>query len=286
MPTFSPQEIYLTEDGQTDIVFIHPHIVGSGDIMVFLNGMLCVRNEDYREIDEYTIRFSYQLSANDAVIIQHQIYFDDKKITVISDSSISLFQRYGDEQTLFPTQKYTLTFKHGTQVFTSSFHTVIDPLYSTVQTIKNDLGEIVSDIPDERILYLIFQNSILSQNIASEENLALLESEVKIPYVFKQFVRYRTEMDIIIAIYMLITGRQGSVTKTLGELKIDRRYTWGTTIIEPILADLKEKLKEWEKLLRGSSGFVSPVATAVRAGASSPYPLTSPRRGSGGGNAN
>lgn len=270
MPTV--KDLYFAQDGQTVVELIRPYVLGTSEIIVSLNGTPSVLGTDYTEVDETHIEFNYQLSSFDVVIV-------DQHLSSTSD----VIAKAGEVETLFVNQKYTLNFKHGEQLFQSVFHTRMDPLYSSVETVRNDLGDITSEILDERILYLIFQNSILSQNIASEENLALLESEEKTPYVFKQFVRYRTEMDILIAIYMLITGRQGSVTKTLGELKVDRRYVWGTTIVDPIIADLKDKLKEWEKALRGSAAMVSPVVSAVRGGSSNPYPLTTPRRGSGGG---
>jgi hypothetical protein len=281
MPTFSPQEIYFAEDGQMDIALDHPYVVGSSMLMVFLNGMLAVIDEDYIEKDETTLSFQYQLSKDDVIIVQYQVYFDDIKISVINNTGKGLFDKYGDVDTLLKNQRYTLSFKYDEQVFEADFHTRLDPFYSTISRIKNDLGDVTEDIEDKRIMYMVYENSILSQNIASDENVDLLELEDKTPYVFKQFVRYRTELDIMTAVYMSLSGRQGSVKKQLGELTIDRKRNLGTTIIGPILQDLKDKLKEWEILLRGgsSSNVVSPVATAVRGGTSNPYPLTSPRRG-------
>lgn len=277
MATFSPKEVHFGTDGLTDIVLENVYVTGGGELSVFLNGMMSVVGNDYIELDEKTIRFNFQLSSEDIVIIQHHVTFVDKNITIISDADRSLFQKYGEFETLLENQKYTLTFRQEEQEFESVFYTKLNPFYSTIKTIRADLGNILDDVPDGRLIYLIFDNSILSQNIASEENLQLLESEEKTPYVFKQFVRYRTEMDLMTAVYLLLSGRQGSVSKILGELEILHRNDFGSMDISKILKDLKMKLREWEKQLRGSSAS-SPLRGAVRGGTSNPYPLTSPRR--------
>lgn len=276
MPTFSPQEVHFAVDGQTDIILDHPYLVGQGELAVFLNGMLAVIGEDYTEVDEVTIRFAFQLSSDDIVITQHHVYFDDKNITVIGEKNRSLFQRYGDVETLMNNQKYTLSFVHADQEFSTSFYTKLNPFYSTIKRIRSDLGDIIDDVTDERLSFLIFDNSILSQNIASEENLALLESEEKVPYVFKQFVRYRTELDLMTSVYLKLSGRQGEVKKTLGELEISRKQNFGALDLKGILSELKGKLKEWEKALRGTTTS-SPVRSAIRGGTTNPYPLSSPR---------
>jgi hypothetical protein len=282
MPTFAPQEVYLIEqDGQTVIELSHPYVIDASEINVYLNGMLSVINEDYTEIDNLHVEFKYQLSMSDVVIIEHKVYFDDKLVTVIGRKGKALYQQYGTTETLLKNQTYTLIFQHGVQSFTSKFNTMIDSLYAGIETIRNDLGNVLDGLADEsRILFLIFENSILSKNIASADNLTLLEQSVTdntpVPYVFKQYVRYRTELDIVMAMYLYASGRQGSESKALGQLKLNKQLLLGMTPLEPIMSDLKQKLKTWEKKLTGGA-VSSPVATAVRGGTSNPYPLTSPR---------
>lgn len=277
MGALSPKEVHFCTDGQTDVVLDTPYIVGADELSIYLNGMMAVAGQDYDEIDAVTIRFRYQLSSEDIIIGQHHVLLDGRNITVIDDTDNSLFKKYGEIVTLLENQKYVLSFKQGEQSFDSTFYTRLNPFYSTLKIIRADLGTVIDDVPDDRLVYLIFDNSILSQNIASEENLGLLESENKTPYVFKQFVRYRTELDLMMAVYLLLSGRQGSQSRILGELEILSRSDFGSMDIGKILGDLKMKLRQWEKLLRGSS-VSSPVRGAVRGGSSSPYPLTSPRR--------
>lgn len=280
MATFSPQEVFMIEgDDQTDVTLAHPYVVGTSELLVFLNGFLIVQDEDYTEVDEYTVRFTDGLSADDVVVIRHQVYFDDKLVSIIGRPKNSLFQTKGTVATLMPNQSYKLKFSYDQQHLSISFDTVLTPLYSNVQLLKNDLGDISEDLQDKRLLLLIYENSILAENIASAENKALLASEAKTPYVYKQFVRYRTELDIMTAVYMSLTGRNGSEKRVLGQFNVERRRELGMVNIDVILKDLRAKLQEWERTLRGSSTLASPLATAVRGGTSKPYPLTTPRTG-------
>ena len=277
MATFSPQEVYFVEDGQQKIELDHPYIIGSNTIQVFLNGILAVLGKDYVEATETSIQFEYQLSSEDVIIVQRKVDIEGVSVSVIGKAGNSLYQKFGDKDTLHKNQKYKLTFRYGDQVHETAFTTRIEPLYSTYEMIVNDLGPITSDIPEERILFLIFQNSILSQNIASEENMQLLKSQAVTPFVFKQYVRYRTELDIMSAVYFELSGRQGIENKVLGELTIMRRREFGMADIRTILGDLKAKLKEWDRKLRGWDK-TSPLRGAVRGGSANPYPLNTPRR--------
>lgn len=276
---FYPQEIYtVQEDEQTDITLNNPYTVGTGSLMVFLNGALAVEGQDYIEVDSLHIQFTEPLYTDDVIVTRNQMSYGDKIINVIGRKRNSLFQTKGTVERLMPNHKYTMRFEYDNQTFSSSFYTVLDPLYSNISLIRTDLGDIASDVDDKRMLLLIYENSILSQNIASEENLELLATEEKTPYVFKQFVRYRTELDIMTAIYLALTGRGGSDKRVLGQMNIERRRELGMVNIDVILSDLRAKLKEWEKKLRGGS-MSSPLVSAVKGGSSYAYPLTSPRNG-------
>lgn len=278
MAIYYPQEIHFAEEGQTDLVLETPYLVGSNELMVFLNGMLVVLDSDYTEIDEVTLRFSFQLSNADVIIVQRKVATDGIKYTIIGKSD-SLFKMMGTEDTLMPNQTYALTFAQHGQEFSHSFQTIIDPLYSTIQIIRNDLGDTVENITDQRLLFLMYQNSILAENIASEENMTLLNDSEKTPYMFKQYVRYQTEMDLMTAIHLYVSGNSGQATKILGEMEITRRLELGQGF-KDTLADLKGKLRKWERILTGVAQ-ISPVLSAVKGGTANPYPLTSPRMTNG-----
>lgn len=275
MPILSPQNIYFCEDGQTELTLDSP-LLSDGSLLVFLNGTPLTKEKDYIETDEWTLTFLYQLSVSDVIVTQ-QAKTINGNVTVINDSlKESLYKKYREEDTLLPNQKYTFRLKQGDQEFSTTFYTKLSPYYSTVTLIRTDLGDVISYVADDRIMMLTHNNSILANNIASEENITLLEEEEKTPFVFKQYVRYRTELDLMMAVYLKASGQQGSVNKILGELEIKRQYSMGSFDIPAVLEDLKKKLSEWERLLRGSATRLI-AASAIRGGKES-YPLTTPRR--------
>lgn len=264
MAKFSPMDVHIPTDGQTVIKLNHPYVMGSGELMVYLNGMVAVLGEDYDETDNTTITFRFQLSSQDVVITQHLVYYDDKAVKVITDDKQSLFHRYGLEDRLKKNQKYTVTFNYGPQEMSFSFYTRMEPLYSTVETIRGDLGVFISTITDFQIMYLIHENSkIAEQEFATE----LEDNNGEPTFAMRQWVRYRTELDLVLQLYMHQMGRSGSDHMILGQLEIERRSNLGD--YEPLMKELKAKLMKYQR--RGS-----PVRTAVKGG--STYPLNAPRR--------
>lgn len=277
MGTFIVQDIYFPVDGQFDVQLERPYTVGGDNVAFYLNGTRCVPEIEYLEVDATSVRFLYQLSSNDLIVAEHTIHIPGRTTSMIGEQKQGLFKKYGEKDTLLPNQLYTLSLNYKDQVFTSQFQTKLDPLYTTSRIVREDLGEMIDSVKDERIIYLGYLNSILAESIASEENLTLLEEEKKVPYVFKQYVRYRTEYDIVSAMYMLISGKQGSVSKVLGEFEVERRHQFAGAGVKDMLSDLSRKLNKAEKELRGEEAS-SPLKSAVRGGTNNPYPLTSPRR--------
>lgn len=277
MATFTIQDIYFPIDGQREVLLKRPYRMGSDEILPYLNGVPCTVNIDYIEINEATIEFRYQLSNHDLLVMEHTIAIQGRRASLIGEQAQGVFRKYGEKDTLLNNQIYTLAFSYKDQTFESTFQTKLNPLYTTSRIVREDLGDMIDSVKDERIIYLGYLNSILAESIASEENLTLLEEEEKTPYVFKQFVRYRTEYDIVSAMYMLISGKQGSVSKVLGEFEVERRHQFAGAGVKDMLSDLSRKLSKAEKELRGEEAS-SPVKSAVRGGTNNPYPLTSPRR--------
>lgn len=56
-------EEHVAEEGQTLFVLSRPYHPGWNSLQVYINGLLMRKEEDYREVDEYTVEFLYPLSA-------------------------------------------------------------------------------------------------------------------------------------------------------------------------------------------------------------------------------
>jgi hypothetical protein len=276
MPTFSPRDVHIPEDGQTVITLAHPYVIGSQELMVYLNGLVATTPDDYIEVDNLHIEFKYQLAKDDVIITQQLVMYDDKFVVLISDSSKSLFQRYGTETRLLKNQNYTMTLRYGDKELISKFYTQFDPQYVAIQTIRADLGEFVSKITDFQIAYLIYQNSITAGtkftdyfDIDDDSGLGTLNTtDGVVPYKVRQFVRYRTELDLVTQIYLQLMGQSGSDHIVLGALEVEKRSNLGD--ITPLLALIKTNLNQYART--GSS-----IVSAVKGGGTT-FPLTTPRQ--------
>lgn len=175
-------------------------------------------------------------------------------------------RKYDGEQHLMNNQEYTLSIKLSNKTHTFKFTSKYSPLYSTSKIIKNDLLDIVESIDDDVINFTIWQNSILANEVANTEI-----KDGKIPFYAKQWVRYKTEIDLVYAVYLAISGKSGSVSKKLGNMLIEKRYK--IPFLKDMLSELKKKLGPFDKQLTG----VKVVGRSVLKAGKTPYPLTQRR---------
>lgn len=174
-------------------------------------------------------------------------------------------QKYGSQKRLLENQLYTVKFTLDGEEKTFSFTSRYSPLYSTVKILRNDFPDLLGDIKDDALHFLIWQSSLLAQEIAGEENFV----DGKPNFAVKQYVRYKSEYDTVRNILIAISSKSGAEEKHLGEFKITKEVK--TPDLEAILKALKEELKKWEAAL----GNVLQNRGATRAGANFEYPLNS-----------
>jgi hypothetical protein len=173
-------------------------------------------------------------------------------------------QKYSAEKRLMENQKYTFSFVVDGVECVYSFTSRYSPLYSTIKVIRSDYWELLEELTDELVLFHIWQNSQLVREIADVE---LNFPDDKPNYAVKQYVRYKTEYDLVRALLITISTKAGAQEKHLGEFKITNEYK--TPELEEILKRLKELVDEWEKAL----GVVVAPRGAVKAGRNFPFPL-------------
>jgi hypothetical protein len=137
-------------------------------------------------------------------------------------------------------------------------------------------------------LYAIWQAGLYAQDLLVRKGLVTAVFDVdeqqegvtdyltiarnhQIKYAFEQYVRYRTDIDLITAIYLSRAGEAGSLEKKLGDLSVVREFK--PTKLDDMLAAFRDEMSLWEGRL-AQSGL---VGSAVRAGRTSPYPLSGRR---------
>lgn len=218
---------------------------------VYLNDIPLILNKDYLEINTNTIKILKPTTKGDCIfvynpgnidnVIKEDLVEEKKKVSHDEDY---VLKYYNASQNLMYNQQYVLKVKVGNISDEIKFSSKYSPLYSTVKIIRQDLLEIIDLIKDDDICFTIWENSLLANEISKDKI-----PEDKPSYAAKQFVRYKTEIDLIFAIYLAISGKAGSISKRLGNLTIEK--TIKIPFLKDMLEELKNKLKEWEDMLRG-----------------------------------
>lgn len=173
-------------------------------------------------------------------------------------------QRYGTEIRLLENQLYTVTLTVRGQQKVVSFTSRYNPLFSTVRVIRSDFRDLFSAYTDDDINRVIHDNSKLAIEIANPE----LDLNEEIPYYVRQYVRYKTELDLVTDLFLTLTSQSGQADKQLGDLRVMKQVQLPK--LQDILKVLEQRLAAWEAQL---VGMKAPPTSAVRAGNTAPYPL-------------
>lgn len=172
-------------------------------------------------------------------------------------------QKYGKQQRLMNNHKYTVTFKAKGITKITTFTSRYSPMYSTLRIIRNDLGDIFEEIPDDAINFSIWQASLLAAEIADEDFFTDGIPSVAV----KQYVRYKSEYTILRRILLHLSAYAGEGTKTLGEFTVTEKNN--APYIKDLLGTIGSELNKWE------IAITTPITNlgATRALTNYPYPL-------------
>lgn len=169
---------------------------------------------------------------------------------------------FADEAMLMENGRYEMRIKIGDMEKEITFQTKRTPLYTTIRTIRSDYKQFFSVYSDEDILNVIHQNSLEVQETAT----SLLDSQ-ETPYALKQYVRYKTELDLAMDLLLALNTEAGQTSKQLGEMTIQKqRYLQP---LKDIIDLLQKKVDAWEVQ---AFGVKTTPKSAVRAG-NTAYPL-------------
>lgn len=235
---------------------------GKHDLFVYWEGILCTPGNNYIESSNSSITFKEKLEEGDTVIIASSNLNTGPNVQIIGTKHNAIFKQYNNEINLMYNQEYTLEFNLLDEAHKVKFTSQYSPLYSTSKIIRSDLMDIIEDIKDDSINFTIWQNSIMAQEISTED----ISEDV--PYYAKQYVRYKSERDLIYAVYLAISGKAGSVSKRLGSMEVSKSIK--IPFLRDMLDELKGKIEPFEKQLLGikvvGKGF-------QKSGRISPYPI-------------
>lgn len=176
-----------------------------------------------------------------------------------------MVQRFGTEIRLQENQLYTVTVKVKGQEKVVSFTSRYNPLFSTVRIIRSDFRDLFSIYADDDINRLIHDNSKLAMELTATATTAVVVINPNvangIPYAAKQYVRYKTELDLATDVFLTLSTKGGQEDKQLADMRVMKQVQ--APYVDSILKVLQQRFASWEAQLIGTK--VKPTS-AVRAG--------------------
>ena len=276
---YSIKENYIAKKGQQIFIMDKPFVKGS--INVYLNGALQTfgDNADYVTLpDNGKIIFNREIVEGDIVsVISNK---EVENIQVMSfgrkDTVNALYKKYTSIQKLNFNNRYKIHIKVNDKDIDWQFTTKLTPMFTTVKKIQEDIGEFIQGFTEEYIMSVIHRNSweivnrineTLESDTASE-NMVIEDSinpdtqtnEYTSPNrTVSRWVRIKTEIDLIYARYYGISYNYGSVTKTIGDITIQK-----STKLPYIDELLKRLNKDLEGAEEGIFGGINFIGSAVK----------------------
>lgn len=236
---------------------------------ILLNGVLLEKDKDY-SIKNDIISFTKPLSENDEVIF-HNTVNTNKRLISPGKLSNSLYSRFTHNPTLNENNKYTVNIAIDKEDYSWQFNSKMNPMFTTSKKIYEDIGEFIEGFTEEYINSMIYNNSM--ELISVLDELAKQEEAVtNVTYsqdgdgiytvsnrMGNNWVRYKTDIDLVLARYFGISYRYGTQSKEIGDIKITKETK--LPYIDNLLDALKKNFKEADDYIRG--GFA--VTTVVKA---------------------
>ena len=271
---YSIKENYIAKKDQQIFIMNKPFINNS--INVYLNGALQSfgDNADYVTLpDNGKIIFNRKISEGDiiSIISNNEV----ENIQVISfgrrDTTNALYKKYTSVQKLNFNNRYKIHIKINDKDIDWQFTTKLTPMFCTVKKIQEDIGEFIQGFTEEYIMSVIHNNSweiinrineALEDDDASEnmtiEDTIVPNTETN-EYIspnrnVSKWVKIKTEIDLIYARYYGISYNYGSVTKTIGDITIQKSTK--LPYIDELLKRLNGELENVEEVIFGGINFI------------------------------
>lgn len=272
MSKYFINENYIAKNNQQVFYTNKPFV--DGTISVFLNGALQALGEDkdYIALSETgQVIFNLPLKNGDKVSIISNIASNNIRLEVISNGRVdkknTLYKKYGTVQRLKYNNKYEVCICIDNDNIKYSFISQLNPLFCSSKRIYEDIGEFIEGFTDEYINSLLYHNSVevieLIDDLKEEdiENVHY-DKDNKDKYTTKDraiinWVRYKTDIDLIMARYYGISLRYGSIKKTVGDINIERDTK--LPYLDDLLDRLKKQYDEADKVIRGFNVVASAV---------------------------
>lgn len=245
-----------------------------------LKESIMVKNGEVSFIPSESINNKLYIDSkfNNKVLSVEYIHENANNVKVVSASPNvkTLFKRTSNNDNLIFNNKYEAYLELDGEKFISRFYSKLDPLYASVSDVRMDTGTLLEEYSDFVINNCIHKNSILAyeylQNSNSDDDYSFeSDTEITVTTAAKQYVRYKTDLDLVNAKYLSIVGNYGTVTKKISSLDIS--YEQELPELADMLSYFKDKVKEYEDELK--VGSTTSIAVDFVRSSSNDYPIDS-----------
>lgn len=271
MQKYSIKENYIAAEGQKVFGLNRPFV--NGTIDVYLNGALQSFGTEFDYVtlpENGRIIFNKDLMAGDIIAISLNEEVDNINMTVLSygsrDTANSLFKRFTSIQKLNHNNRYKIHVRINDEDIEWQFVTKMTPFFSTPKKVLEDIGEFIQGFTEEYISSIIHRNSwsIIEQINAAIEindtvNVEIIQDASTKEYTTTSkavynWVRIRTEIDLIYARYFGISYNYGSISKTIGDISIEKSTR--LPYIDELLKRLKLQESSAQEAIFGGANFI------------------------------
>ena len=237
-----------------------------------LNGVAVSPEMVEDDFGYFNIKFDDKLNPGDVLRLEYKSNFE-KVVTKNPYAKNSLYKMFGSKPRLKFNHTYDMVVDIKHQEIKSSIQVKYNPFYCTVKRIRQDTGTLLDNVSDEIISSIIYDNSKLAvEKLGGEEEVANnSEFEKGAPGYVKNFVRYKTDLDLCYSIYLSKSGNAGTYSKKLGDLDVSNEIK--LPYLKDMLSRFKELLKPNEELFNKDGDHVHAFVKAKKTS----YPITQRR---------
>ena len=277
MRKYSVNENYVASNEQQVFNIEKPFV--NDTISVFVNGVLQVLGEDkdYLTVqDTGKVIFNEPLSEGDIVSVISTVASNKINLEIVSsgkaDKPNALYKKYGTVKRLKPNNVYEVHLCLDKDIIKWNFVSHLNPLFVSSKKIWEDIGEFIEGFTERYINSMIYRNSVevieLIDELANQE-----EAVENVTYeinedgdyttayrAIKNWVKFKTEIELVMARYYGISYRYGSIRKEVGDISIEKSTK--LPYIDNLLDRLKDQFEEADKVIRG----LNTVASAIKGG--------------------
>jgi hypothetical protein len=268
MRNYSINETFIASQGQRIFNIEKPFI--NDTISIFVNGNLQALGErkDYLTVQDVgKVIFNRPLNEGDIVSFISTVTSTKINLEVVStgkaDKPNALYRKYGTVNRLKGNNKYEVQICLDKELYKWNFITKLNPLFVSSKKIWEDIGEFIEGFTEEYINSMIYRNSVevvelideLTEADEAAENITYEKDNdgnyTTASRAIKNWVRYKTEIELVMARYYGISYRYGSVRKEVGDISIEKSTK--LPYIDNLLDRIKDQFEEADSTIRGTN---------------------------------